>query len=404
MLLNRLNQQSNYKAVFLCLFCIGILFWVDGGSSLLKAAQPQTPASASSSVLSIDPSKEPVVAVVQKVKPTVVNIFTERMIEQPMEDPVDEFYETFFGGRFSRTVRTPIHNLGSGVLVSPEGYIVTNQHVVERAADLKIKATLDDGTDCDATLVAEDLDTDLALIKISSSKPFKYFDIRNLSPNLLGQTVIAIGNPIGYESSVSKGILSAKNRTIKMENFRMEGLLQTDAAINPGNSGGPLVDINGNLVGLNTVKMMAAKQVTIENIGFAVPGEKVKHFVENAIAVAKGQKPAPPSISLAEILKERLGLHVRELRESEAALLGMQESGGLMIESVDPSSPAGEAEIQPGMLILAIEGDRIHSIDDTPRSLARLKSGDDVHLTLMIFARQGPMLFQRIAPILLTAS
>ena len=176
----------------------------------------------------IPPSDEPIVKAVEKVRPAVVNIFTERIVTQEVRDPFDVYMERFFGGGMSRgnkILATPVRNLGSGVIVSPNGYIVTNQHVVDRAAKLKIKVTLANGKETEAILLRDDDLLDLALIKIESQEPLPYLSLETLSPNLLGQTVLVLGNPVGYESSVSAGILSAKDRTLTIGDLTMEGLL-----------------------------------------------------------------------------------------------------------------------------------------------------------------------------------
>ena len=244
----------------------------------------------------VAPHEEPIVQAVEKVRPAVVNINTERIVTQEVRDPRDVFFERYFGGgvtRGNRILATPIKNLGSGAIVSPNGYIITNQHVVERAAKLKIMVTLADGKDTEAVLLRDDDLLDLALIKIESPEPLPYLSLEKLSPNLLGQTVLVLGNPVGYESSVSAGILSAKDRTLTIGDLTMEGLLQTDAAINPGNSGGPLVDVEGNLVGLSSAKMSIAQNLPVESIGFAIPAERVKQWVGEAIAVVEGRIKPP---------------------------------------------------------------------------------------------------------------
>ncbi|MFH1066681.1 MAG: trypsin-like peptidase domain-containing protein [bacterium] len=352
----------------------------------------------------LTPQEEPVVLVVQKVKPAVVNIYTERMVDHAAYDPLDDFYERFFGGslaRGNRIVRTPARNLGSGLLVSSDGYIITNYHVVERANDLKIKVTLSDGADYEAALVRSDPYLDLSLVKITRPEPLPFFDLNKLSPNLPGQTVIVIGNPIGYESSVSQGILSAKDRTLIIDGAPMEGLLQTDAAINPGNSGGPLVDINGNLVGLSTAKMATARNIMVENIGFAVPAERVKAFFENSTAVAAhgGEKALPAKEDFSGVLATRLGIHVQELTPDLARAFGYNTNDGLLVSDVDPDSPADKAGIEKGMLVVGIEAYRIHSKEDLPQNLAQMKAGDMVRMTLVVLITKNNFFIQRAATV-----
>src|SRR6266702_8086502 len=163
-----------------------------------------------------DPASEPAVLAVGKVLPTVVNINTERMVRRTVRDPFEDFYAQFFGYDRARPreIRQTLQSLGSGFIVDPAGYIVTNQHVVERAADLKIKVTTDDGKNYSAHYITGDDKTDLAFIKIDAPGPFPFISLENVSPNLLGDTVLVVGNAVGYGSSISRGVLSATKRDI----------------------------------------------------------------------------------------------------------------------------------------------------------------------------------------------
>ena len=183
-----------------------------------------------------DPASEPTVLAVAKVLPAVVNINTERVVRRRVRDPFEDFASQYFGNYRSRPreIRQTLQSLGSGFLVDPAGYIITNQHVVERAADLKIEVTLSDGKTVNARYITGDEKKDLAFIKIDSKEPLPFIDLNNLSPNLLGQTVIVVGNALGYSSSISRGVLSGMKRDIKIEEVEYKNLLQTDAAINPG--------------------------------------------------------------------------------------------------------------------------------------------------------------------------
>jgi S1-C subfamily serine protease len=352
------------------------------------------------------PHEEPIVKAVEKVRPAVVNIFTERIVTQEIRDPRDIFFERYFGGGMSRgnkILATPVRNLGSGVIVSPNGYIVTNQHVVDRAAKLKIKVTLANGQDSEAVLLRDDDLLDLALIKIESPEPLPYLNLERLSPNLLGQTVLVLGNPVGYESSVSAGILSAKDRTLTIGDLTMEGLLQTDAAINPGNSGGPLVDGEGNLVGLSSAKMSIAQNLPVESIGFAIPGERVKRWVEEAIAVVEGRIKPPPERSAALALKEHFGLELRDCRPEESLQLGYQGRIGLLVTGVEKKSPAEAAGIQKGMLVVGLGQVPARTLDELPRKVRQLKKGEQVNVTVLGAMKQGNFVALRSGTVALKA-
>ena len=239
-----------------------------------------------------DPATEPAVVAVARVLPAVVNIATERIVRRQVQDPFDQFFNEFFeqptNRRPARELQQKVQSLGSGFLIDARGSIVTNEHVVERAADLKIQVTFADGTSYPAHYVAGDAKADLALIRIDARdrvKPFPFINLNNVSPSLLGETVLVLGNPLGYNSSVARGILSAKDREITVENVVYSHLVQTDAAINPGNSGGPLIDLAGRLVGVSSVKLAFTPQGTpTQGLGFAIPAStvaaKIAEFTE----------------------------------------------------------------------------------------------------------------------------
>src|SRR6059036_3530312 len=174
-----------------------------------------------------DPAAEPAVLAVAKVLPAVVNINTERVVRRTVRDPVEDFYAQFFGHNRvrPREVRQTLQSLGSGFIIDPAGYIVTNQHVVERAADLKIHVTTNDGKTYNAHYIAGDDKTDLAFIKIDAKEPFRFINLDNISPNLLGQTVIVVGNAVGYGSSISRGVLSAVKRNITVDDIEYKDLV-----------------------------------------------------------------------------------------------------------------------------------------------------------------------------------
>src|SRR5438270_10792351 len=226
-----------------------------------------------SSLAQADPATEPAVLALAKVLPAVVNINTERVVRRTVRDPIEDFYAQFFRNYRSRPreIRQTLQSLGSGFIVDPGGYIVTNQHVVERAADLKIKVTTNDGKTYNAHYITGDDKKDLAFIKIDSKDSFAFVNLDNISPNLLGETVLVVGNAVGYGSSISRGVLSATKRDISIDKVDYKDLVQTDAAINPGNSGGPVIDISGRLVGISSAKMAFTPQgVPTQGMGFAI--------------------------------------------------------------------------------------------------------------------------------------
>src|SRR5436190_19324594 len=267
-----------------------------------------------------DPAAEPAVLAVAKVLPAVVNINTERVVRLTVRDPIEDFYAQFFGyyrGR-PREIRQTLQSLGSGFIVDPAGYIVTNQHVVERAADLKIKVTTNNDKTYSAHYITGDDKTDLAFIKIDSKDSFPFISLDNISPNLLGETVLVVGNAVGYGSSISRGVLSATKRDISIENMEYKNLVQTDAAINPGNSGGPVIDISGRLVGISSAKMAFTPQgVPTQGLGFAIPADVVRDSVKTFRSFAEkhpGGKSSPPPQETNNA-ERMFGMQLQDLNE-----------------------------------------------------------------------------------------
>jgi S1-C subfamily serine protease len=350
------------------------------------------PASAASGP---DPANEPIVQAVARALPAVVNINTERLVVRSVQDPFDQMFEGFFGRSYGpRRIAQKVRSLGSGFFVDPEGYIVTNEHVVERAENLRIKITMANGKTYDAKYVYGDPDRDLALLKVDDSDKFPYIDLNQLSPNYIGQTCVAIGNPVGYQSSVSAGILSAKNRTVR----NMSGLLQTDAAINPGNSGGPLVDIAGKLVGVNSMKLSytdTSAENQAENISFAIPNDIVADWVQNAIAIARGEKQAPSPADPVAVLRDRVGLELAELTPDVAAELGFWQIDGVLINKVEAGSPADKAGIKRGMVLRAVGPYATPELGAMPKELGKVKEGTRLLLSLARSLRQGRVIYQQ---------
>ena len=313
-----------------------------------------------------DPATEPAVVAVAKVLPAVVNIATERIVRRQVQDPFDQFFNQFFdqptNRRTSRELQQKVQSLGSGFLIDAKGSIVTNEHVVERAADLKIQVTFSDGTSYPAHYVAGDAKADLALIRIDArdrTKPFPFINLNNVSPGLLGQTVLVLGNPLGYNSSVARGILSAKDREITVENVSYSHLVQTDAAINPGNSGGPLIDLAGRLVGVSSVKLAFTPQGTpTQGLGFAIAAStvaaKIAEFRDaetNPPATTRHAQSAAGDTSPSA--RRLFGLQLQTLTPELARAFGVNgaAAGGVLVSDVERGSPAAEGGFRQGMII-----------------------------------------------------
>lgn len=354
-----------------------------------------------------DPASEPAVLAVAKVLPTVVNINTERIVRRTVRDPVEDFYAQFFGNYRSRPrqIRQTQQSLGSGFIVDPAGYIVTNQHVVERAADLKIKVTTNDGKTFDAHYVTGDEKKDIAFIKIDAKTDFPFINLDDLSPNLLGQTVIVVGNAVGYGSSISRGVLSGTKRDITIDNVDYKNLIQTDAAINPGNSGGPVIDLSGRLVGICSAKMAFTPQgVPTQGLGFAIPADALRASVAEfkKIAQKQPQGAAPAATATSTSNAERLfGMQLQDLTDELTDALGYASGSGVLVSAVEPDSPAADVGIERGLVIYRVGRYQVNSVKQVEQLLARAGSGASV--TFAIGVMRTDSRGQRIETVNLTA-
>ncbi|MFN2507922.1 MAG: S1C family serine protease [Chthoniobacterales bacterium] len=343
-----------------------------------------------------DPASEPAVLAVAKALPAVVNINTERVVRRRVRDPFEDFASQYFGNYRSRPreIRQTLQSLGSGFLIDPAGYIITNQHVVERAADLKIEVTMGDGKTLNARYITGDEKKDLAFIKIDSKEPLPYMDLNNLSPNLLGQTVIVLGNALGYSSSISRGVLSGMKRDITINEIEYKNLLQTDAAINPGNSGGPLIDLSARLVGVSSAKMAFTDQgVPTQGVGFAIPGEVVRDTVAQFKKIAENQAapktPGTEEDHAASNTERLFGMHLQDLTPELTDALGLAAGKGVLVSAVEPDSPAAVVGIERGLVIYRVGKYDVRSVAQVEKLLARARSGTTVDFTVGLVRVNG---------------
>jgi Do/DeqQ family serine protease len=317
------------------------------------------------------PRRNAIVDAVQKVSPAVVNISLEYEIRKRISpfsefsNPLfDEFFKDFFDPGFGRQYKRT--SLGSGVIIDGQrGYILTNAHVVEKTGTVTI--TLNDEREYEAEIVGVDPDSDLAVLHIKANDPLPSIAMGDSRDLLIGETVIAIGNPFGFSNTVTTGVISAANRSFRTKDRVFHDFIQTDASINPGNSGGPLLNINGELIGINTAIYAGA-----QGIGFAIPINKARRIIEDLIAHG-------------EVIDAWLGLWVQDLDSSLTAYYKIPNKQGVLISGVDPDSPAREAGLSKGDVILAIDGRKVVSIEDYQ---ARLRNyGVKDRLTLSIWAQ-----------------
>ncbi|MGD2184479.1 MAG: Do family serine endopeptidase [Desulfobacterales bacterium] len=295
--------------------------------------------------------ESPVVRAVRKVSPAVVNISSSYEVRKRtnpfsgfgMNPFFDEFFKDFFDPRFEQ--RQQSSSLGSGVIIDGKrGFILTNAHVIERAG--KIKVVLQDEREFEAAIVGADPDSDLAVLKIDSQKRLPSIEMGSSDDLMIGETVIAIGNPFGFSHTVTTGVISAVNRSIRAEDKVYLDFIQIDASINPGNSGGPLLNINGDLIGINTAIYAKA-----QGIGFAIPINKAKKIISDLI-------------QFGEVIQAWIGITVQNLDARLASYLKVPGKKGVMVNSVEPQSPANEAGLLEGDIILAIGKKKIASVRD----------------------------------------
>jgi serine protease Do len=373
----RFDQSHKARCWFTAVGCI--LFVLAGSTSSLAQA---------------DPASEPAVLALAKVLPAVVNVNTERVVRRTVRDPIEDFYAQFFRNYRSRPreIRQTLQSLGSGFIVDPAGYIVTNQHVVERAADLKIQVMTNDGKTYNAHYIAGNDKTDLAFIKIDAKAAFPFINLDNISPNLLGETVIVVGNAVGYGSSISRGVLSAVKRDITIDNVEYKNLVQTDAAINPGNSGGPVIDLSARLVGISSAKMAFTPQgIPTQGLGFAIPAEVVRDSVAEFKKVAQKQseskeEPVPNETAAAEQL---FGMQLQDLTEELTDALGYARGHGVLITAVEPDSPADQAGLERGLVIYRLGQSDVNSVKQVDDLLRSARSGTSVELVVGVIRADG---------------
>ncbi len=283
------------------------------------------------------------VRVVEKVGPAVVNITTERLQERPSPfttnrqpdiGPLsDDFFEHFFEAGERRT-----QSLGSGVIFDRNGHVLTNEHVIARAE--RVRVAMADGREFDAELVGADPNNDLAVLRILSEESLPFVPPGDSTDLMVGEPVIAIGNPFGFSNSVTTGVISALDRSVNARgSFAFHGLLQTDAAINPGNSGGPLLNAEGELIGINAAIFGGA-----EGIGFAIPIEVARRVIRELLLYG-------------EVHPVWLGLEFQDLDPALRSVMTLPRGvAGALINRLHPDSPAARAGIRRGDLVASLDG------------------------------------------------
>jgi len=308
------------------------LSWVGAISAETEQTEPY---------LALESFSNSIADIAEKVGPAVVNIDTVRMVKQGSpffsQDPI---FRQFFGEQFKDYSRTiPQKGTGSGFIISQEGYILTNEHVIHKAE--KIKVTLSDGRKFTGKLIGSDLDSDIAIVKIDSDD-LPIVTLGDSDKLRVGEIVVAIGNPYGLQQTVTMGVVSAEGRSIPVEEHTYRNFIQTDAAINPGNSGGPLLNTKGEVVGINTAIIAYA-----QGIGFAIPINIPKKNIDELIKLGK-------------VRRSWLGVYIQEVTPEIAEQFGLSEDAkGVLVGDVVNNSPAEKSGIKRGDIITKVNDEEV---------------------------------------------
>lgn len=309
--------------------------------------------------------KNTFVKVIEEVKPAVarVDVITS---DTPWSKDWDDFFKYFFGPDWDKMFKG--QGIGSAFIIdSNKYYLVTNNHDIEKAKEIYITFP-DSNVKYKANVVGSDPFTDLALIKLDiTDKNIKlpaleFDDSDNIK---IGEWVIAVGNPYGFDYSATVGVISAKNRTVDVGNLHLEDLLQTDAPINPGNSGGPLVDLNAKVVGVNTAVAVGA-----QGIGFAIPSNKAQKIIKDLETFGK-------------VIRSNLGVEVADLTPEIIRFLGINISDGVMIKEIETDGPADKAGLKKGDIIYAINSEIVKNTIYFRKILEKYKPGDNIKIDII---------------------
>lgn len=319
----------------------------------------------------VNSRRSPVVQVVEKVSPAVVYVGTVSVVETRFRNRT---FEDFF---FSpQEERRAVEGLGSGVIIDSAGVIVTNEHVIRGASEIHV--VLADGRQVDAEVIGSDSDADLAVLKINVKGPLPAAKLGTSSDLMIGESVVAIGSPLGLKKTVTVGVVSALGRTIKSDDRVLNDFIQTDASINPGNSGGPLLNIDGEVIGINSAIIASA-----QNIGFAIPVDKVRRIVTELTQFGK-------------VRAAWVGLDVQPLSLELSRRLGWDRTFGALINVVEDGSPAALAGFQRGDIVMQVGTTQIENADDLRSRIRGLTAKSPVQMKIF---RAGQELAVELTPI-----
>ena len=306
------------------------------------------------------------VDVVKAVGPSVVNITTERITQSPspfggsrrLDPAIDDFFRNFV-----EPVPRTVQSLGSGVIFDDAGHVLTNEHVVARAD--RVRISIADGREFEAELVGADPNNDIAVLRILTDEPLPFTPPGSSADVMVGEPVIAIGNPFGFSNSVTTGVISAENRSVKAHDQTFHGLLQTDALINPGNSGGPLLNAEGRLIGIN-----AAIYGGGQGIGFAIPIDVAKRVIHELLL-------------FGEVHPVWLGLDFQDLEPALRDVMDLPNGvDGALVSRLQPGSPAARTDIRRGDIVARLDGRRVKDASHLFEMLEGMTAGQTIRLDL----------------------
>ena len=318
------------------------------------------------SYLTLEALSDSIANIAETVGPAVVNIDTVRMVTTQFPSFEDPIFKRFFGREFEEFRRTiPQKGTGSGFIINQEGYVLTNEHVVRRAD--KIKVTLSDGREFDGEVIGSDVTSDMAIVKIKADH-LPIVTLGNSDELRVGEIVIAIGNPYGLQQTVTMGVVSAKGRSIPtgIEGHVYKNFIQTDTAINPGNSGGPLLNIKGEVVGINTAIIPYA-----QGIGFAIPINMAKRNIDDLI-------------NLGKVRRSWLGVYIQEVTPEIAKQFSLPEDArGVLVGDIIKDSPAEEAGIKRGDIITKVNDEEVNSPGELQDKIRDVDIDDKANIEIM---------------------
>ena len=306
-----------------------------------------------------------VVQVAEASSPAVVNISTKQ-IQDRRRNPFyhfrgGRFFDEFFGDFYESPSQSQ-SSLGSGVIIGSEGIVLTNEHVILRAE--KIRITLVDGREFEGKLIGSDQESDLAVIRIVGEGPFPTIKMGTSEDLMIGETVIAIGNPFGLSHTVTAGVISSLNRSIKAGDRVYRDFIQTDASINPGNSGGPLLNIKGQLIGINTAIYREA-----QGIGFAIPVDRVSRIVDDLIAYG-------------EVHPAWIGVRIQEINPALVTHFQYKGKGRVVVTQVVPDSPGEKGGLEKGDIVEQVGRIDIVTLRDYYEAIRQFTAGDDIEFVI----------------------